>query len=312
MKDNSPLQFVSVVIPAYNSEETIGLCLDSIMQLNYPKDRMEVIVIDNGSTDNTPEIIKRYPVTYLEESIKGPGAARNRGIENTKGEVIALLDSDCVVDENWLLEGEKASRYYDLCGGTILSYNPSNWIEIYSDQRKLLQNLERCLERRYLPTANMFVRKEVFTKIGMFDSTFPWAEDVDFSWRAFLSDFKLGIIHGATVRLKYEMTLLDLYTQYFKYGYGNFFVRLKYKDLPPESKAKLKDAKSNLVELSIMKIIKLHYWGLVDIFSQSGTQRFYRLVDAIRAGSIISGLCYAYFREYKKFVGKKLLKINVA
>ena len=288
---------ISVVIPAYNAEDTIELCLDSLMRLNYPKDRMEILVIDNGSTDRTPDIIKNYPVRYLKEHKKGPGAARNKGIENAKGDTIALLDSDCIVDENWLSEGEAGTNYFDISGGTILPYNPTNWIEVYCDKRKLLQNLKRCLECNYMPTANMFVRKEVFQKIGKFDTAFQWAEDVDFSWRAFLAGFKLGITNGAIVYLKYEVKLLDLYTQYFKYGYGIYFLKSKYDKLPLESEGKLRDAKSKLITLSPQKIIMNFYWGIRDILKQKGSQRTYRLVDAIREGATLSGLYYAIYRE---------------
>ena len=301
------LPFISIIIPAYNAEATMKLCLDSIMHLDYPKNRLEILVVDNGSTDKTPDIIKGYPVIYLEESKKGPGAARNRGIQTAKGGIIAFLDSDCIVDNNWLSDGIEGLHNYDICGGTIQSYNPISWIEIYSDNRRLLQNLKRCLECHYIPTGNMFVRKEVFTKIGLFDTTFPWAEDVDFSWRAFLANFRLGITNGATVYLKYRITLLDLYMQYFKYGYGIFFLKLRFDKLPDELEAKLKDAKSNLIELSVKKIIMGFYSGIIDIGKQRSIKRIYRLIDAIRAGATISGLYYAIYRENKK---KLFVNIN--
>jgi glycosyltransferase involved in cell wall biosynthesis len=95
--------FVSVVIPVYNGADTIEELLLSLLAQNYPGDRYEIIVVDNGSRDNTCEIVGKYLVTLLKEWEKrGAAAARNKGIREAQGDIIAFIDADCVADRNWL------------------------------------------------------------------------------------------------------------------------------------------------------------------------------------------------------------------
>src|SRR5262245_6871280 len=96
----SELPHVSVVVPVFNAQQTIRACIQSLLRLNYPKPNLELIFVDNVSTDRTPEILRQYQpdIRILHQSKKGPAAARNKGILNAAAEIIAFTDSDCVVD----------------------------------------------------------------------------------------------------------------------------------------------------------------------------------------------------------------------
>ena len=95
--------FVSVVVPVYNGADTIEGLLQSLLALDYPAECHEIIVVDNGSTDHTRQIVGRYPVRLLEErETKGAAAARNKGIRHARCDIIAFTDADCVADPNWL------------------------------------------------------------------------------------------------------------------------------------------------------------------------------------------------------------------
>ena len=103
--------FVSVVVPMYNSQETIESCLDSLVKLDYPKSRYEIIIVDDHSTDDSVNIVKSFVYAHdnirlLKQKIgkKGPAAARNLGIKQAKGEFIASTDSDEIMFSNWLNE----------------------------------------------------------------------------------------------------------------------------------------------------------------------------------------------------------------
>ena len=106
---------VSIIIPSLNAQDTIKECLESIKLLNYPKDKIETVLVDNGSNDNTLDIAKHYNVRILSEPNLKVGGLRNRGAEVTTYEVLAHTDSDCILDRNWL------------CNSVIELVKPKYW-----------------------------------------------------------------------------------------------------------------------------------------------------------------------------------------
>ncbi len=97
--------FVSVIVPARNMESSIGACLNSLTQLDYPRDRYEIIVVDGRSTDQTPVIARASGATVVFDEGKGRAAALNIGVSHAKGKYWAFTDADCVVDRGWLRGG---------------------------------------------------------------------------------------------------------------------------------------------------------------------------------------------------------------
>ena len=98
---------VSVIVPAYNAQKTIGQCIDALLAQTYPRESYEVIVVDDGSTDGTADVVKAYPVKYLYQRNQGPATARNIGVREAQGEIILFTDSDCVPFDNWIAEMTK-------------------------------------------------------------------------------------------------------------------------------------------------------------------------------------------------------------
>lgn len=100
------LPYVSIVIPVFNEERYLSLCLTSLMSLSYPKDRHEILLVDNGSTDRTLDIARGFGdvAIHVKENVK-VGAVRNYGVQKATGTVIVFLDSDCVVNPEWLIDG---------------------------------------------------------------------------------------------------------------------------------------------------------------------------------------------------------------
>jgi glycosyltransferase involved in cell wall biosynthesis len=102
---------VSVIIPAWNSAECIRSCLDAVIAQDLGEDQIEIIVVDNGSSDATPDLVRSYPsVVLLSEPEPGSYRARNRGLERARGHYVAFTDSDCIPASDWLSTGLAAAR----------------------------------------------------------------------------------------------------------------------------------------------------------------------------------------------------------
>lgn len=99
------LPSITFLVPAYNEEKNIGKCLQSILNLDYPKNKLKVIVIDDGSTDNTPRIVKKFKkVKLIRQKNSGKAAALNNGLKYVKTELVACMDADSYPEKNYLLE----------------------------------------------------------------------------------------------------------------------------------------------------------------------------------------------------------------
>jgi glycosyltransferase involved in cell wall biosynthesis len=185
---------VSVVIPTLNSEKVIKRVLDAIFQGTCKPH--EVIVVDGGSHDQTVAFSRDFPVrTYHNPKIHA-AAARNIGIQQASGAVIAFTDSDCVPQKNWLaLIDSHFSADSELIGvgGRMLSLPPVNKVETFSSHVFLNDIMNFPLESRHIKkralagafiTANCAYRREVLLKVGGFRDVFGNnAEDIDLFWR---------------------------------------------------------------------------------------------------------------------------------
>ncbi len=217
----------SIILPVYNSEKTLALCLDSLVSLDYPNEKLEIIVVNNNSTDTTRDIIGRYRVKYLFEPKKGAPAALNTGIQNSHGEIIAFTHSDCAVEKNWIKNIVKGFTESNIggCGGEVLSYNPRSWIERYCDYRRLhFQNGNVAKGESFLPwviLANAAFRRKVLDEAGLFDEFFTEEYDIDLSWRVYLKGSQLKYVPEAITHHKHRDTLVGLWKQYFKIGYNS-------------------------------------------------------------------------------------------
>src|SRR5690554_2866403 len=131
MNMKSPQPFCSIIIPALNEEKDIEACLSSLSQQTYPRERYEIIVVDNGSQDSTKALASKYADHVLDKTNCNVGAVRNYGSEKAKGEILIWTNADCVVDENWIETGvtllqENGNTIFG--GGLKPRENPS-WIE---------------------------------------------------------------------------------------------------------------------------------------------------------------------------------------
>lgn len=189
------MQF-SIIIPTYNRQAILRRCLLAVTNQDYPD--YEVIVVDDASEDSTGEMIENeFPhVRYLlQETNQGPAAARNRGIQEANGEIIAFTDDDCLPPENWLSRLSSGFEAYPQAGaiGGMLEPSQKMWAN------NLLARYERsCTRSVYhlgdevkigrpapIGTHNLAVKKEVLIQMKGFDENFPVpaGEDADLLYR---------------------------------------------------------------------------------------------------------------------------------
>ena len=224
---------VSIVVPAYNAERTMGECIESLLQQDFPRRDFEIIIVDNNSTDTTAEIIKRYPVKYVIEKKRGPAAARNAGIAASKGSMLAFIDSDCFARKDWLREGVAAFENHVGCvSGRVFASQPENICErIIAEHDEFNVPEDYHGQSPYAITANVFFRRAVFDAIGTFDITFraAAAEDMDICWRMLKGTaFTLKRYDGAIVFHKHRSNLKSYFKQHFNYGVYNQFLQKKF------------------------------------------------------------------------------------
>jgi len=199
---NSPT--VSVIVPAYNAEKDIANLIESLLDLDYPKELLEIIIIDNNSNDRTKEILKRYPVKLLEEkNIQSSYAARNKGVQNAKNEIIAFIDSDCVATPQWVKEGVKVlvSESAGLVGGKVefIYSKHKTSAELY-DSITHMQIESNIKDGNIAKTANLFAKSYLFDKIGMFPDWVTSGGDVQWTAKATRNGFSLIYAPKAVVK----------------------------------------------------------------------------------------------------------------
>jgi glycosyltransferase involved in cell wall biosynthesis len=208
------LQTVSVVVPTRNRAPWLGYLFDSLSRQAYPSRLVEIVIVDNSSTDNTEEVVRQwsevlpFEIRFVRKQNKGPASSRNYGVVHSTGEILAFTDSDCMPDPRWLLNGVGA-----LGSGIGLVTGP-----IYprrTDDTHFFFNAQLAPVLRdtgVYRTANLIVPRYVFDQVHGFDEGYALArggallggEDTDLGWRikrrGYVADFRpdVIVIHIAT------------------------------------------------------------------------------------------------------------------
>ncbi|HMB89840.1 MAG TPA: glycosyltransferase [Rhodothermales bacterium] len=221
----------SVVICSYNGASTIHECLDAVQRLDYPN--FEVIVVDDGSTDDTASIARAFDVRLIQSANQGLSAARNTGMDAAKGEIIAYLDDDAYPDSHWLtyLASTFMTTEHAAVGGPNLApsndglvadavnYAPGNPIHVLFSDRVA----------EHIPGCNMAIRIDALQSIGGFDSQFNIAgDDVDVCWRLQQQGWTLGYHPVALVWHHRRRTIRTFWQQQLNYGKAEALLEMKW------------------------------------------------------------------------------------
>ena len=222
---------VSVVVPVLNGAATIDQCLRSIVGLDFPAAQLEVIVVDNGSTDSTRELLERYRdrIRILSATTRGPAAARNAGVRAARGRLIAFTDADCVVDPSWLrhLLPPLENHAVGIVGGTILATRPCNRIELFGEKIHDHRLAIEELVPPYAITMNWASRRTVLMETGLFDEALLRGEDGDLAYRVQQAGYRLVLCPKALVFHKNESTLAGLFREGMDHGMAGTLIRAK-------------------------------------------------------------------------------------
>ncbi|MDE3066722.1 MAG: glycosyltransferase [Verrucomicrobiota bacterium] len=225
---------VSVVVATYNGARTLRNCLQSLTRLNYPD--YEVIVVDDGSTDETPEIAAEFPsVRCLRQANQGLSAARNSGVRAATGRIVAFTDDDCRVDEDWLyyLVGDLQRGGFAGIGGhnflppedspvaAVVAASPGGPAHVMLTDR----------DAEHVPGCNMAFYMEALEQIGLFDPTFRKAgDDVDVCWRLLACGLRLGFSPAGFVWHYRRSTVQAYLKQQAGYGEAEALLLRKHPD----------------------------------------------------------------------------------
>ncbi|HEY9405251.1 MAG TPA: glycosyltransferase [Pyrinomonadaceae bacterium] len=227
---------VSVVIPVYNGRATIAGTIEHLFRQSLAPH--EIIVVDDGSTDDTVEVLQRFGdrLKILRQPNGGPSSARNHGIREATGEFVALTDSDCLPEPNWLrnLAGGFDSPRVAGVGGIVKGVG-ENLISVYVDEIHLLDpgtNAEG--EVQYLVTANACFRRDALIAAGLFDERFrkPGAEDTELGRKLHDLGYELKAVPDAVVLHHHKQTLKIFLRTICNYGEGAYLlgtIRPEYK-----------------------------------------------------------------------------------
>jgi glycosyltransferase involved in cell wall biosynthesis len=224
--------FVSVIVCSYNGGRTLAACLESLGKLNYPD--YEVILVDDGSTDDTAYVAAQFPrVRYFHQTNQGLSRARNTGAAAAKGEVLAYTDSDCMADVDWLyyLIETLLSGDYAGVGGPNITPPAQNWIQacVAAAPGGPSHVLLTDTIAEHIPGCNMAFYRWAFESLGGFDPEYHKAgDDVDFCWRIQQAGWVIAFSPAALVWHYRRFTLRAFFKQQDGYGEAESLLRFKH------------------------------------------------------------------------------------
>ena len=173
----------SVIVAFLNEEQYIEQCIKSLVRQDFSRSEYELIFVNNGSTDASAEIVSHFPeISLIQENKKGAYAARNRGLKEARGEIIAFTDADCAVSKNWLMQIYQGMQR--TCATIVLgrccfpSHIPLS-LQMFEDYEnaKLAYVLQNCAKKYFFAgNGNMAVKRIAFEQHGYF---LPWIRGAD-------------------------------------------------------------------------------------------------------------------------------------
>ena len=215
--------FVSVIIPVYNDYDRLRMCLHALENQSYPRERFEIIVVDNGSSPLPPVPVPAdVDATWLQETRTGSYAARNLGIRNATGEILAFIDSDCIAYPDWMERGVAALEHLKgpgYVGGRVEVFpvdpehpTPTELFEMATAFRMD----ENMREMHWGGAGNLFVRRSIIEDIGPFNDALQSGGDAEFGKRVFAAGYQQFFGDDVVVKHPARRTLHERLTKAYR------------------------------------------------------------------------------------------------
>lgn len=253
--EDSELPSLSVIMSCLNSASTLPQTLESLAQQSYPG-WWEVLIIDNGSVDDTFDVAQKYVDRFPRYSVvrdPAPGyqaGAINFGIAHTTGEAIVFVDSDDEFGTDYLLHMGRAMSTAQLVGASV-DVTRLNSVEL-QQRRRPLQTTRIETFCNYLPAvvgAAMGARREAMEKVGGWDPTLPTQHDLDVCWRLYRAGVEPVLVPDAVLHYRYRTGVASTFQQELDYGEGEVVLYARHREfgMPRRSLARVLVAYARLV-----------------------------------------------------------------
>jgi glycosyltransferase involved in cell wall biosynthesis len=223
------MSFVSVIVPAYNAAKTLPTCLQALTNQTVPPEQFEIIVVDDGSIDQTAQVAEAAGARVIRQTNAGAAAARNHGAQLARGDLLLFTDADCIPAPNWVAQMSAPFADPTVAGakGVYETEEPGltpRFVQMeYQDKYDRMVNLSSI---DFVDTYSAAYRRDIFLQMGGFDTTFPGAsvEDQEFSFRLAEAGHRLVFVPQARVAHRHDLTPLEYARRKYFIGYWKSLV----------------------------------------------------------------------------------------
>lgn len=288
------LPVVSIIIPVKNEADNLKKCLASIRELDYPEEKLEIIIADALSEDETVVVAESYGAIVVSNRKQTVAPGRNAGFKAAHGEIIAFTDADCVVDKNWLQNSLKYFSDPQIAGvggpnltpkeeadfGKAVSYVFGQWL--FAAGSIHARNLDSYRETKSLPGCNVIYRREVLDLVMPQDETLLTCDDTEMNKRILDLGYLLLYTPDVYVWHYRRPTLKKLWRQIYRYSIGRVQLRKRHRDT------------LNIVHVLVGLSLPL-YLGLLLISSKLGIRMFALINLSIIVFLFVCSI-YTYFK----------------
>ena len=266
----------SVIVPTYRRPNALASCLEALTRLDHPRDRLEVIVVEDGGPTSAFEGLRsrdfgNLRVRWLAQPRRGPAAARNFGARDARMPFLAFTDDDCRPRPDWL---SVFAAHRDLSTGSVLGGHTENALtgNVYSSASQALvtyiTGFGQLLGSPFFASSNVCLSRKMFESLGGFDETFPRAggEDREFSDRCATRDIPMEYEPAAVIDHFHPLTIGRFWHQHFSYGCGAYqYHRIR--------SARQGSTPIRHVISTTLTVGLRFYWGLVSYPFRAGDPR---------------------------------------